>query len=633
MVVGSTVELRLDLRGWLLASMDKDWKKAASLRMDRKEEWLLERRTASFTVEEEGDELTPDVVACVSAHEGFAIGVNVVAPDAGESELLSWAISCMLSPKMGKPRRPCSVTLIGGRLNALKSPLEELGIQVSLRGLPHPATDEVFSALEENVGQPGLPPYTLDTRLKPEAVAEFFQAAVEYYKLEPWKLLECEEPIRVEIEGKKRTVYWGVVMGAQGMERGLSLYRSYEDLEDICEAVDEDDAATIGRATWSMGFSYSHFDDIGPAARNEWLAYQWLLAEPSAYPSALVVDPKGDELIRSPKPRELLDFTAVVRALTAFIRAHEDEISEKDDFEVEGAVEVEVAGKPVRVLIQLPAPEYLADCDLEADPFALTLPFEPEMSPELERAMSIVDRALDEDSKRKRVELAKQAIALCSDCADAYLILAEDAARDAGEERKLLTQAVEAGRRAIGEDRFDGLKGAFWNALVTRPYMRARLRLAEFHLHQGEMDQAVDHYREMLLLNESDNLGVRYPLCGILLRMGRDDEAEKLIAEFEDDCSAFWAYFAALLAFRRNGASAGAGKALKKALAANRHVPDYVLERRPLPEWEPDAYSLGSIEEAILCAESLVPAWQSTEGAVEWLRESESRGQTRRRGV
>ena len=86
---------------------------------------------------------------------------------------------------------------------------------------------------------------------------------------------------------------------------------------------------------------------------------------------------------------------------------------------------------------------------------------------------------------------------------------------------------------AIGADRFAALRGEFWGHLETRPYMRARLGLAQALRDLGRVDEAVAHYRALLELNPGDNQGVRYVLLATLLQRGMNDEAGALLSEHD----------------------------------------------------------------------------------------------------
>jgi hypothetical protein len=58
---------------------------------------------------------------------------------------------------------------------------------------------------------------------------------------------------------------------------------------------------------------------------------------------------------------------------------------------------------------------------------------------------------------------------------------------------------------------------------------------------------------------------------------------------------------------------------LREALQANRHVPAYLIGEAELPDATPSSYALGSVEEAEICAEELMDAWEDTPGALRWL--------------
>ena len=68
-------------------------------------------------------------------------------------------------------------------------------------------------------------------------------------------------------------------------------------------------------------------------------------------------------------------------------------------------------------------------------------------------AQQIIYQAFESRDPRRRVELAKQALAIWPDCADAYVLLAE-MTRDLGEATELNRKAVEAGERALGKKAF-----------------------------------------------------------------------------------------------------------------------------------------------------------------------------------
>jgi tetratricopeptide (TPR) repeat protein len=238
----------------------------------------------------------------------------------------------------------------------------------------------------------------------------------------------------------------------------------------------------------------------------------------------------------------------------------------------------------------------------------------------LSQAQDIIYRAFDERDAGKRVALARQALALSADCADALVLLAEQA-RTRKERLDLYQQAVAAGERALGPEGFRENAGHFWGVLETRPYMRAREGLASTLWTLGRREEAAEHLREMLRLNPGDNQGVRYILSSWLLNLDRDDELARLLEGY-DEILANFAYTRALLAFRQRGDSAEPRDLLKAARKANRHVPKFLLGEKRLPAEQPSYHGLGDENEAIVYAGSALSAWRSTPGALAWLMET-----------
>lgn len=218
-----------------------------------------------------------------------------------------------------------------------------------------------------------------------------------------------------------------------------------------------------------------------------------------------------------------------------------------------------------------------------------------------------------------RVELARHALEIDSDCTDAYVLLAEETAESIEEARDLYAKGVAAGERALGPGVFEEDAGHFWGLLETRPYMRARAGLAASLWAMGDREAGVAHYRDMLRLNPNDNQGIRDLLATCLLDLGRDDDLERLLEQYEDDASALWAYTWALHAFRRGGDSEAARTRLRDAIRTNRHVPAYLLGRKPLPRALPEYVGFGDEDEAVAYTSQNLRNWRQTPGALLWL--------------
>jgi len=246
----------------------------------------------------------------------------------------------------------------------------------------------------------------------------------------------------------------------------------------------------------------------------------------------------------------------------------------------------------------------------------------------LSKAQDLIDKAVESHDPMTRVELAKKALELSPDCADAYVLLAEQT-KSRREVLELFKKGVAAGERALGPEAFQNDVGRFWGLIETRPYMRAREGLASLLWTMGRRDEAIGHLQDMLRLNPNDNQGVRDTLVGWLLAEGPHEKLVRLLEQYDDD-SATWAYTKALVAFRQHGDTAETRKLLKLARAANEHVPAYLLSQKPLPRERPDYYSPGDRNEAVLYVASALSGWRETPGATAWLKATE-KGTKRRK--
>ncbi len=238
----------------------------------------------------------------------------------------------------------------------------------------------------------------------------------------------------------------------------------------------------------------------------------------------------------------------------------------------------------------------------------------------LGQAQDLIYEAWEYANPMKRAAMARKALKISGDCADAYVLLAEAAAAPA-KALELYRKGVEAGERALGKQAFGKEAGHFWGILETRPYMRARAGLAQSLWDHGRHDDALAHWRDMLRLNPNDNQGIRYVLAARLLELGRDRELAALLQEHKDDGRAFMIWTKALFAFRTQGDNPKSRRALAQALESNSHVPAYLLGDKPIPRALPDYTGLGDESEAMCWAAENIKAWRATSGALAWLAE------------
>jgi tetratricopeptide (TPR) repeat protein len=228
--------------------------------------------------------------------------------------------------------------------------------------------------------------------------------------------------------------------------------------------------------------------------------------------------------------------------------------------------------------------------------------------------------AWDNGQAERALDLAGQALAIDDSCVDALMLVAQAGSETPEELLGHLTRAVDRGAAAFGPQYFEENRGYFWGLIETRPYMRARSQVAKLLAELGRLDESIAHHEEMLELCPNDNLGLRYPLLGIYLEAGRREAALRLLARYEDDGAAMFAWARVLLCLLADDED-GALEALQEARAANPHAEALLSGRKRRPRKELGYYTPGEESEAIVCFDCLGRAWKKHSEAKAWLED------------
>ncbi len=235
----------------------------------------------------------------------------------------------------------------------------------------------------------------------------------------------------------------------------------------------------------------------------------------------------------------------------------------------------------------------------------------------IDRAQDSVYDAFDAKSQASAIKHALKALTISPHCADAYVLLASYQAKDEDERIALYRHAMKAAEKVLGPEGFEEFAPHFWGFLETRPYMRARHGLALTLAAKGLHAEAAEHYRGMLALNPGDNQGVRYLLIDLLLLLGLLEEAEELLGQYDEGMAA-WLWSKALLAFKKSGDHETSRKALKHAIASNKHILPLLTGAMAMPRSLPAYISIGDETEAVGYVYGAFGAWRATEGAIAW---------------
>ena len=497
-----------------------------------------------------------------------------------------------LGAMRGVRARPRRVQVLDPDLaNELRVHLAECGIEVEVVERLD-AIDEVIEDMRVTFAAQEVDLPVLARGVHVERLRAFAEAAIEFHRVQPWDDLCDEDLVVIESPNAPRGMACFTVLGAAGLERGLGFYASPTAFKQF-QDTDLDDLPEVTGGEWMFSFESPA---EWPIADSEfWETHDLPVASDGEYPLLLCLMPNGKH--KTAGPEQLAFVEGLLRALATTTQDEMDTGS--------WSKTVETIDGPRTISLSIPA---MLEAGAEPEESATT----PQS-----KAREIVDHACETEG-RLRIKLAREALRVWPDCADAWVLQA-DAMPDLSRSLELWRLGVEAGERALGPRRLKEYEGHFWGMLDTRPYMRARSGLAGALWEAGEHEEAIAHWHGLLRLNPDDNQGIRHELVPRLLEVHRDAEAKALLETFDEDISAALTYSAVLLEFRRSGAAEASQVVLNAAMRWNPNVPMYLTGRMPMNGPLPESYSRGSNEEARIASELLFEAWNSTDGAIEWL--------------
>lgn len=191
-----------------------------------------------------------------------------------------------------------------------------------------------------------------------------------------------------------------------------------------------------------------------------------------------------------------------------------------------------------------------------------------------------------------------------------------------GEAHDLWDQAVSIGRKAfprafqLGRDRLE------WGWLENRPFLRCLHGLALARYDDGEIEEVLRLFQELLFLNPNDNQGVRAIAAEALFKLGRFEDALRIIEKYREDVLPEILYGRALALFRL-GQRQEATVALRQAIEYLPLVGMELLETEhhlPNGAW-PEGVTVGGADEAHYYWQRWGEFWEDDE-ALKWLRET-----------
>lgn len=221
------------------------------------------------------------------------------------------------------------------------------------------------------------------------------------------------------------------------------------------------------------------------------------------------------------------------------------------------------------------------------------------------------------EGRRYIKKLAKKALDYFPNCADAYALLASYSETP----KKQLEFALQ-GKIAFEEDYglsfIEKNRGFFWGITETRPYIRVLWHYSEALRKLGENKKAVECMEYMLELCPEDNIGIRYQLFYLYIKMGLFNQVKKMFFAHNEESTEFL-YGRLLLLLAENSSNISEMNFVyKKALDENKFIPSYLLRKDDIPNAAIE-YSYGSEEEAHTYTYFYGDTWKQYSQAMKFL--------------
>jgi hypothetical protein len=253
------------------------------------------------------------------------------------------------------------------------------------------------------------------------------------------------------------------------------------------------------------------------------------------------------------------------------------------------------------------------DKEIEKEPFKFTV------KKEYIVAQNIVEYAWKQKNYKNKAKYAKEALEICEDCADAYIILSKDSTINNDQKKEFLIRAVQAAKNILKIDDLESAPNEIFKLKLAEPFFGAKYTLAVHLWTIGEKDAAIENALDILNYDEYDNLLVRNLLANWLLTEERYIQLEGLLEKYEKDNSAVINYSRVAFLYKTNEIKA-AESALRRAYNRNPFVIPYLVKQKRVPSTLPNLARFGSEEEAIRYAGLGLEAWNDPT-MIKWIKE------------
>lgn len=163
-------------------------------------------------------------------------------------------------------------------------------------------------------------------------------------------------------------------------------------------------------------------------------------------------------------------------------------------------------------------------------------------------AYDYLDMAYDAKSTKKAGEYARKALELDPELLDAEHLLISLHARVNGSCQAELEALLKKGEMQLWSKGITRERdaGEYYALYETRPYLRVYKTYIDLLIAEGKLRKAVEACKDVLYLNEGDNMGVRYTLMALYALLEDRESGEALYQDYPEEGSFMLLPFIAL---------------------------------------------------------------------------------------
>ncbi len=284
-------------------------------------EWVGGRLSTPFFIDDRPEPCRPEIVLWVELPDGVVVGEAVVMPEDSEGAVARALRSTMAQPAVGAPRQP-DVIRVADAATAAEVRAEVAGA-IPVTVAPAPELDAVLDRLIATLpASRNEPSYFGAGRVSAAAVEKLFTAGRSLYAVEPWTVADERQVIRMDIPALGVDGACLSIVGRLGETRGVMVFPSLDDFEQLLEAIRAGALERGARALGAelLGLTFEAATELAPSMRREAMEHGWPVAGVNAYPVVERRDPDGTS--RPLVERDVEIAAACARSLAAFFVQH-----------------------------------------------------------------------------------------------------------------------------------------------------------------------------------------------------------------------------------------------------------------------------------------------------------------------